>query len=164
MMVGYAEFKLVADLQKIIPVFLTGGAAVQVYTEGAFRTQDVDLVTEKLEESTNELERRGFVKMGHTWLRETDRKVIDLLFGPVERPRIVEFAGISLKTVSLEYLVADRLSKCRHGLRLGCRQALDLLDRYRGGLDEQFLRGQLKQFNVDESFLDEQKLERLSSE
>jgi hypothetical protein len=74
----------------------------------------------------------------------------------------VEFAGLSLRTVSLEYLVADRLAKCRRGLVLGCRQALELLDRYREGLDEKYLRGLLKRFDVDPSFLDERKLERLS--
>jgi hypothetical protein len=160
--IGLSDFRLVAELQKVVPVFLTGGAAIQIYTEGAFRTRDIDLVTAKLEEATRELQRRGFVKMGHTWFREEDQKVIDLLWGHPERPRTVEFAGLSLRTVSLEYLVADRLAKCRRGLVLGCRQALELLDRYREGLDEKYLRGLLKRFDVDPSFLDERKLERLS--
>lgn len=161
-MVGYPDFRLVAELQQVVPVYLTGGAAVQIYTEGAFRTKDIDLVTEDLGAASQELERRGFVKMGNTWFREEDRRVVDLLWGPVERPRTVEFAGISLRTVGLEYLVADRLAKCKRGLRLGCRQALELLDRYQEGLDERYLRGLLKKFDVDESFLDERKLERLS--
>ena len=151
-----------AELQKVVDVYLTGGAAVQIYTESTFRTKDVDLVTIDLNAATRELEGRGFTKMGNTWFREEDRKVVDLLFCPVERPRTVEFVGMSLRTVSLEYLIADRLAKCKSGLRLGCRQALDILDRYREGLDEDYLREQLKNFGVDDSFLDEQKLERLS--
>lgn len=78
--------------------------------------------------------------------------------------RQLEHGDLLLRVVSPEYITADRLAKCRRGLRTrGCLAALLMLRSYRDVLDWGKLKEHLKNFGVDGSFLDERKLERLSS-
>ena len=165
-MVSYSDFRLAAKLQAKVGVVLTGGAAVQLFTRDEFLTGDIDLALTEGESHgrvAKALEHLGLRNMGNIWLDEKGHRIVQVVghyFGP---KRVVEYGDLTILTVGLEYIIADRLSKCSHGLSKGCEQALVLLEGYGGELDTSYLRELLKQFGVDESFLDKSKLMHLSS-
>ena len=171
-LVSHRDFKFLESLQQEVDVILTGGGAVQLYTGGAILTADIDvaLLPDETEEDVSKaLERRGYWKMGNIWL---SREAVEggALGVPLQlvgyyphEIRQLEHGDLILRVVSLEYIIADRLAKCRRGLRTkGCLAALLMLRSYRDILDREKLKQHLKGFGVDESFLDERKLERLS--
>jgi hypothetical protein len=164
--VSYSDFRLTAELQGVVSVVLTGGAAVQLFTRDEFLTGDIDIALtegESHDKVAKALEHFGLQNMGNIWLDEKGHRIVQVVgyyYGPKKE---VEYGDLTIRTVGLEYLIADRLSKCSHGLSKGCEQALVLLEGYWGELDTSYLRELLKQFEVDESFLDKSKLMRLSS-
>ncbi len=172
MRVSHPDLKFLQALQQEVGVVLTGGGAVQLYTGGAILTGDIDvaLLPNETEENVGKaLGRRGYWKMGNIWLsREvmeegTPGAPIQVVGHYPHETRQLEQGDLIIRVVSPEYLIADRLAKCKRGLRTkGCLAALLLLRSYRDMLDLGKLKNHLKGFGVDESFLDERKLERLS--
>lgn len=164
-LVGDSAFRLAAEIQKKVKVAITGGAAVQLLTRGQFMTMDVDLVLVggegkgKVEVALREL---GFVRRGAYWMDKTGENLFQIIGPYFDREDWVKYAGLRLRTVCLEYLIAIRLQMCNRGQARMCEQALFLLEEYREDLDMPYLRELLKRFGVDNSFLDKSKLLRLS--
>ena len=166
-MVGDSAFRLAAEIQKRAKVAITGGAAVQLLTRGQFMTIDVDLVLvrgESEEKAERALRELGFVRRGAYWMDSTGENLFQIVGPYFDREDWARHAGLRLRTVCLEYLIAVRLLMCSRGEARMCEQALFLLEEYREDLDMPYMRELLKRFKVDESFLKKAKLVRLSSQ
>lgn len=164
-MVGDSAFRLAAEVQRRANVAITGGAAVQLLTRGQFMTMDIDLVLvrgeseERAEEALREL---GFVRRGAYWMDKTGENLFQIVGPYFDREDWARHAGLRLRTVCLEYLIAVRLQMCSRGEARMCEQALFLLEEYRGDLDMPYLKELMRRFGVDESFMRKSKLLRLS--
>ena len=165
-MVTDSAFRMVAELQRRANVALTGGAVIQILSRGLFITGDADLVLvggeiESRVESA--LQSLGFVRRGAYWMDREGENLYQIVGPYFDRVTEVEYGGLKLRTVCLEYLLAFRLSMCSRGEVRMCEQALFLLEGYKEDLDMPYLRELLKRFGVDESFLGKAKLKRLSA-
>lgn len=164
-MVTESAFERVAKVQKKAGTILTGGALVQILSRGRFLTADIDLVlapNESEEGAVKALQELGFIKKGAYWLDESGDDLYQLI--PeyyYDRTMGARYKGGRLKTVSLEYIIADRLRGCSEGDRGMCEQALFLLEGFGRDVDGGYLRELLRRFEVDESFLHMSKLQRL---
>lgn len=90
-----------------------GGAAVELYSGGAYQTGDLDFVGELGEEGKRRLEAVGFRREGRHWIHEHHR--IFLVFpgaelGAGQRAGIIEVGEYSVVVIGLEELVVDRLA------------------------------------------------------
>lgn len=92
---------------------LVGGAAVELYTEGAYTTGDFDFVGEVPSAVAAELRRCGFVKHGRHWLHETGQLFLEFpgsRLEPYAEPVHLEIGGSVVLAVAPEALLADRLA------------------------------------------------------
>jgi hypothetical protein len=164
-MVTESAFERVAKIQKKAGAILTGGALVQLLSRGRFLTADVDLVLgpdESEERVVEVLRELGFIRKGTYWLDEEGDDIYQLIpenyFG---REMGVRHKGSKLRTVCLEYLVANRLMRCKKGEAKMCEQALYLLSGFGRDLNMPYLKEFMERFGVDDSFLRKSKLLRL---
>lgn len=94
------------------PPVLVGGAAVELYTGGAYTTGDIDLVGIVTPEVQAALEASGFTRHGRHWIHEATQTFIEFpgdSLGPEERADMLEIAGRRIRIVSAEDLLVDRL-------------------------------------------------------
>lgn len=94
------------------PAVLVGGAAVELYTEGAYTTGDIDLVGIVTPEVQAALEASGFSRHGRHWIHEATQTFIEFpgdSLDPEERADMLEIAGRRIRIVSAEDLLVDRL-------------------------------------------------------
>lgn len=165
-MVTESAFIRVAKIQEKTDVVLTGGALVQLLSRGLFLTADVDLVLahgESEEEASATLMELGFIKKGAYWLDEEGDDIYQLIPESfLARSEKIRYRGKKIEVASVEFIIADRIHKCIRGERLMCEQALFLLKGFGGDVDRKYLRGLLKGFGVDESFLSMSKLRRVA--
>jgi len=108
---------LVAWLQSLFegedatPV-LVGGAAVELYTLGAYTTGDVDLVGSVTPSVARLLKESGFERHGRHWLHEPGQIFVEFpgsVLDPEEKASRIEFAGHEVRIISAEDLLIDRL-------------------------------------------------------
>ncbi len=161
-----SAFRLVAELQRKANVALTGGAVVQILSRGLFITGDADLVLIGGEDKSRVepiLWDLGFVRRGAYWIDSEGENLYQIVGPYFDRVTEVEYGGLKLRTVCLEYLLAFRLLMCSRGETRMCEQALFLLEGYKENLDMPYLQELLRRFKVDESFLGKAKLKRLSA-
>lgn len=91
---------------------LVGGAAVAFYTEGRHTTEDVDLVTPSGPKVDEVMASLGFRKRGKDYIGGDGEIYVEFpssSLGPTERADIIEVDGVSLRIVSIEDLIVDRL-------------------------------------------------------
>jgi len=102
------------------PPIIVGGEALEIYTQGAYTTGDIDLKTPfKLTEEI--LEEWDFFKGGRTWVNEKLDIYVDLLGealeeGPEAEKRVeqIEIAQSKIiRVLSIEDLVIDRLNSSK---------------------------------------------------
>jgi hypothetical protein len=108
---------LVAWLQSLFenddatPV-LVGGAAVELYTLGAYTTGDVDLVGSVPPSVARLLKDSGFERHGRHWLHEPAQIFVEFpgsVLDPEEKALRIELAGQEVRIISAEDLLIDRL-------------------------------------------------------
>jgi len=108
---------LVAWLQSLFqdedatPV-LVGGAAVELYTLGAYTTGDIDLVGSVTKSVARLLKESGFERHGRHWLHEPAQIFVEFrgsVLDPEEKASRIEFAGHKVRIISAEDLLIDRL-------------------------------------------------------
>lgn len=108
---------LVAWLQDLfdddegVPI-LVGGAAVELYTGGAYTTGDVDLVGSVTPGVACELEEAGFERHGRHWIHEKAQIFVEFpgaALGEGEAASWSELEGRRLRIISVEDLLVDRL-------------------------------------------------------
>jgi len=125
---------LVAAIQSIVerPVFLVGGAAVDLYT-GSYRPTDVDIVGHITPDDRGALINAGFIETGTRHLRwdfpdgscelvEFPEPTLDGEFIQVELP-----GGALVNVISLESLVVDRIHQATDGTATTFQDAVRLV-------------------------------------
>ena len=91
---------------------LVGGAAVELYTSGAYTTGDLDFVGTVTPELEGALRDAGFERQGRHWIHEAAQVFIEFpgaALGPGERASWVQVAGCRVRVVAVEDLLVDRL-------------------------------------------------------
>ncbi len=109
---------LVAWLQGIYPTddekpVLVGGAAVELYTGGAYTTGDLDFVGTVPPPVAERLKEVGFKQRGRHWVHDAEEIFIEFPSSGLdggEEPIVLEVEGERLLVVEPEALVADRLA------------------------------------------------------
>jgi hypothetical protein len=97
---------------KSVPV-LVGGAAVELYTRGAYTTGDLDFVGQVPAAVARALEKAGFQREGRHWLHESGELFIELpgtALDPEDRTAVLESDGHRIVIQSVEGLIVDRLA------------------------------------------------------
>ena len=106
-----AWIQSLSDNQGDAPV-LVGGAAVELYTLGAYTTGDVDLVGSVTPEVTRAFEGAGFERHGRHWIHESAQVFIEFpgtALDPEEEATWIELEGQRVRIISVEDLLVDRL-------------------------------------------------------
>jgi hypothetical protein len=96
---------------------LVGGAAVELYTQGAYTTGDLDLVGTVTPGVTRALENAGFERHGRHWIHEPAQVFVEFpgtALEPDERASWLDFEGQKVRVVSVEDLLVDRLGAWEH--------------------------------------------------
>lgn len=107
-----AWFQSLYDDETSKPV-LVGGAAVELYTKGAYTTGDLDFVGQVPKKVARLLEEVGFHKEGRHWIHERGEIFIELpgaSLDPLDRTVVIEISGSKVLTSSPEGLIVDRLA------------------------------------------------------
>lgn len=113
---------LVAWFQGLFPEtdetpILVGGAAVELYTGGAYTTGDLDFVGSVSPNVAKRLAEAGFQKRGRHWAREAGRVFLELpgrSLEPASDPVRLRRAGRDLLVIGPEALLADRLAAWKY--------------------------------------------------
>ena len=95
------------------PPVLVGGATVELYTGGAYKTGDFDFVGRVTDEATRSLEEAGFRKRGRHWVHEGAQIYIELPAPSFDRPVRIDAIRMGEWTVVLlspEDVLVDRLA------------------------------------------------------
>lgn len=91
---------------------LVGGAAVELFTLGAYTTGDVDLVGSVTPSAARLLKESGFERHGRHWIHEPAQMFVEFpgsALDPDERTSEIEVAGHEVRIISAEDLLIDRL-------------------------------------------------------
>ena len=99
------------DDQETTPV-VVGGAAVELYTGGAYTTGDIDLVGAVSPGAAQALKKAGFERQGRHWILESEQIFVEFpgeALDPDEEASWIEFEGHRLRVISIEDLLVDRL-------------------------------------------------------
>ena len=95
-----------------VPV-LVGGAAVELYSGGGYRTGDLDFVGTVSEDAAKRLEKNGFKRKGGYWIREQGEVFVEFPSAELaagEASVEIELHGTTILVISPEDLVVDRLA------------------------------------------------------
>lgn len=99
-----------------VPV-LVGGAAVELYTGGAYTTSDLDFVGHVSAEAADRLKTEGFERRGRHWIHERAQVFLEfpsLDLEPGEVPVWTRVRKQRVRVLSVEDLIVDRLAAWRH--------------------------------------------------
>lgn len=91
---------------------LVGGAAVEFYTRGGYSTEDLDFVAEGGSEVTEIMQSLGFEKIGKDFVDRRRGLYIEFPSATIAAGEIsdeIDVDGVSLRIISCEDLVVDRL-------------------------------------------------------
>ena len=113
--------RLVAWVQSLFdegarPV-LVGGAAVELFTAGAYTTGDIDLVGTVPAPVANALTSEGFVRSGRHWVHEAAQVYLEFPSAALargERSVRLSVRGCDVVAISPEDLLAERLAAWKH--------------------------------------------------
>jgi len=94
-----------------VPV-LVGGAAVELYSSGAYTTGDIDLVGSVTPRVERELREAGFERHGRHWVHEAAQVFVEFPGSALEQDELAEWReleGQRVRIISAEDLLVDRL-------------------------------------------------------
>jgi len=95
------------------PPVLVGGAAVELYTGGAYTTGDYDFVGDVPESVGKALEEAGFKRTGRHWIHDEAELFVEFPGSAVqlhEKTVVLELGDVSVLTLSPEDMIVDRLA------------------------------------------------------
>jgi hypothetical protein len=95
------------------PPVLVGGAAVELYTLGAYTTGDFDFVGDVPESVAKALDDAGFERKGRHWIRAQGEIFVEFPGSSLqehERPAMLDVDGTRVLTLSAEDMIVDRLA------------------------------------------------------
>ncbi len=130
-----------------IPVVIVGGSAIEVYTEGEYVSQDIDIVGDR-EQLAAVLRRWGFHqeegRSGRTYWVKKPLGLVDLVGARMKSslsPQTFQTPYGSVSLAPLEDLITRRLMRAgaEHSTEL-FREAVLIAHRYRGVLDWEYIR------------------------
>jgi predicted nucleotidyltransferase len=131
-----------------VPV-LVGGAAVELYTLGAYTTGDVDLVGTVTPRVVRDLTAAGFKRRGRHWIHEAAQVFVEFpasALDPQEESRWVDLEGKRVLIISIEDLLVDRLGAWQYWKSsVDGANALRLWRAQRERIDEKRLKRRLAQ-------------------
>lgn len=91
---------------------LVGGAAVELYSGGAYRTGDLDFVGSLGKDAARRLEEVGFQKQGRHWVHEEQRIFLEFPGTALEKgddAALIQVGEHSVLVIGLEELIVNRL-------------------------------------------------------
>jgi hypothetical protein len=113
--------RLVAWVQGLFPPgqepVLVGGAAVELYTRGAYVTGDLDLVGSVPSSVARALIAAGFVRRGRHWLHEAGEVFLEFPGSALQAGEVavrLSVGGCEVVVISAEDALADRLAAWKH--------------------------------------------------
>jgi predicted nucleotidyltransferase len=92
---------------------LVGGAAVEFYTQGAYTTSDIDMVTDGGKDLAQVMKDLGFEKIGKDFVDRKNKVYVEFPSSTLkasERARTVRAGNRTFRIISLEDLIVDRLN------------------------------------------------------
>lgn len=95
------------------PPVLVGGAAVELYTGGAYTTGDYDFVGDVPESVGRALEEAGFKREGRHWIHAKEELFVEFpgsTVQPHEKTAMLDLGDVSVLTLSPEDMIIDRLA------------------------------------------------------
>ena len=95
------------------PPVLVGGAAVELYTRGAYTSGDFDFVGGVPPTVANQLSAEGFQREGRHWIREAGQIFVEFpssVLNPEEKTTTLTLGGHKVLTVVPEVLIVDLLA------------------------------------------------------
>lgn len=114
---GERALAITAVLQKALlssklhPI-LVGGAAVEVYTQGLYASGDIDYVLPTSDELKEVMKGLGFQREGRLFVHPQFQLIIEFpssSLGMEESYEEINFRGISIRIITVEDLIIDRL-------------------------------------------------------
>lgn len=103
----------IQSLYPSTPPILVGGAAVELYTGGAYTTGDLDFVGSVPAAVSKALEEAGFRREGRHWIHEKEELFVEFpgsQIGADERTAVLDVGGTAVLTLSPEDMIVDRLA------------------------------------------------------
>jgi len=95
------------------PPVLAGGAAVELYTAGAYSTGDLDFIGDVPDGVAAALKQSGFQREGRHWIHPRAELFVEFPGSALqahEKTAILEVGGIPVLTLSPEDMIIDRLA------------------------------------------------------
>jgi hypothetical protein len=95
------------------PPVLAGGAAVELYTAGAYTTGDLDFIGDVTDEVAESLREAGFEREGRHWIHRKAELFVEFPGSAIqahERTGIVKVGRFSVLAMSPEDMIVDRLA------------------------------------------------------
>lgn len=136
------------------PPILVGGAAVELYTGGAYTTGDLDFVGRVSPSVAAQLTEAGFEKRGRHWAHEAGQVFLELpgrSLEPASEPVRLRRAGRDLLVIGPEALLADRLAAWKYwGSTIDAANALLLLRALGDRLDGRLAARLARSLDVDD--------------
>lgn len=103
----------IQSLYSTRPPVLVGGAAVELYTGGAYTTGDYDFVGDVPESVGRALEEAGFKREGRHWIHAKAELFVEFpgsAVQPHEKTAMLDLGDFSVLTLSPEDMIIDRLA------------------------------------------------------
>ncbi len=103
----------IQSLYTSAPPILVGGAAVELYTGGAYTTGDLDFVGGVPAGVSAALKEAGFRREGRHWIHGKEELFVEFpgsQIGPDERTAMLDVDGTAVLTLSPEDMIVDRLA------------------------------------------------------
>jgi hypothetical protein len=107
----------IQSLYEGVPAVLVAGAAVELYSGGAYTTGDLDFVGPVPPPVARALEKEGFRRTGRHWVHEEAEVFVEFpaaALDPGARTVELEVGGRRVLTLAPEPLVVDRLAAWQH--------------------------------------------------
>lgn len=95
------------------PPVLAGGAAVELYTAGAYTTGDLDFIGDVTDDVAESLQKAGFEREGRHWIHRKAELFVEFPGSAVqahEKTAILKVGSFSVLTFSPEDMIVDRLA------------------------------------------------------
>jgi hypothetical protein len=103
----------IQGLYETDPAVLVGGAAVELYTAGAYTTGDFDFVGTVPDSVARALSDAGFKREGRHWIRAEGEIFVEFPGSRIEkneRTAILNVSGTRVLTLTAEDMIVDRLA------------------------------------------------------
>jgi hypothetical protein len=119
---------------------VVGGSALEIYTEGAYVSQDVDLLVENHTRVERVLRQWGFARAGMYWTSPNFRFSVQIVgrfdSGSRSRNRILSTRYGRIRLAAIEDIVVKRLIEARHWNRpAALAEAILAVERYGARMD-----------------------------